>query len=119
MKTEADDTVVVYDRVRENLGKLRGASFIGIINSSLSEMLSRTVLTSGTTIFSLLALFVWGTGTLKDFALTLVIGLILGTYSSMFVALPLTHWLDHRFFSKIGKKKKTVVGKARKAEAAT
>lgn len=96
-----NDTVVVYDRVRENLGKLRGATFIHIINVSLSEMLSRTVLTSGTTVMSLAAFFYWGTGTLKDFALTLIIGIILGTYSSIYVALPLTEWLDRRFFAKI------------------
>lgn len=108
-----NDTVVVYDRVRENLGKLRGATFVKIINVSLSEMLSRTILTSGTTIFSLLAFFIWGTGTLKDFALTLIIGLVLGTYSSIYVALPLTDSLDRRFFSKIGQgRKKKVSGRA-------
>ena len=95
-----NDTVVVYDRVRENLGKMRGASFDSIINTSLSEMLSRTVLTSCTTIVSLSAFFIWGTGAVKDFALTIVIGLILGTYSSIYVALPLTHWLDVKFFTK-------------------
>lgn len=96
-----NDTVVVYDRVRENLGQLRGSSFMKIINVSLSEMLSRTVLTSGTTIFSLTAFFYWGTGTLKDFALTIIIGLILGTYSSIYVALPLTEWLDRRLFGHV------------------
>src|SRR5690606_11619219 len=65
-----NDTVVVYDRVRENLGKMRGAGFIKIINTSLSETLSRTILTSGTTIFSFMAFFYWGTGALKDFAFT-------------------------------------------------
>jgi preprotein translocase subunit SecF len=101
-----NDTVVVYDRVRENLGKLRGSSFSSLINVSLSEMLSRTLLTSGTTIFSLTAFFVWGTGTLKDFALTLILGIVLGTYSSIYVALPLTDWLDRRFFTKLGRKDK-------------
>lgn len=94
-----NDTVVVYDRVRENLGKMRGAGFIKIINTSLSETLSRTILTSGTTIFSFMAFFYWGTGALKDFAFTLIVGLVLGTYSSIYVALPLTHWLDRKFFS--------------------
>ena len=114
-----NDTVVVYDRVRENLGKMRGASFVNIINTSLSEMLNRTLLTSGTTIFSLAAFFYWGTGTLKDFALTLIIGLILGTYSSIYVALPLTDWLDRRFFSKLGRKdkKKGIGGKKASAPA--
>jgi preprotein translocase subunit SecF len=93
-----NDTVVVYDRVRENLSRLRGASFVGLINVSISEMLGRTILASGTTVFSLLGSFFWGTGALKDFALTLVIGVVLGTYSSIYVALPLTEWLDRRFF---------------------
>ena len=117
-----NDTVVVFDRVRENLGKLRGATFLSLINTSLSEMLSRTILTSGTTIVSLLAFFVWGTGTLKDFALTLIVGLVLGTYSSIYVALPLTHWLDRVFFAKVSSKAKKKPAKASpkaKATAAT
>ncbi|HTM46460.1 MAG TPA: protein translocase subunit SecF [Polyangiaceae bacterium] len=93
-----NDTVVVYDRVRENLGKLRGTTFIQIINLSLSEMLGRTILTASTVVFSLVAFFLWGTGALKDFALALIIGTVLGTYSSIYVALPLTYWLDQRFF---------------------
>lgn len=95
-----NDTVVIYDRVRENLGKLRGASFRQLINISVSEMLGRTILTSGTVLLSLLAFFIWGTGTLKDFALGLCIGVVLGTYSSIYIALPLTHWLDQLFFTR-------------------
>ncbi len=98
------DTVVVYDRVRENLGRLRGASFHTLINVSLSEMLGRTLINSGTLLFSLLCFFVWGTGQLKDFALALVIGVFLGVYSSIYVALPLTEWLDRKFFSQLGRK---------------
>ncbi|MBX3125516.1 MAG: protein translocase subunit SecF [Polyangiaceae bacterium] len=112
-----NDTVVVFDRVRENLGKIRGATFASLINVSLSEMLSRTLITSGTTVFSLLAFFVRGTGTLKDFALTLIIGLILGTYSSIYVALPFTEWLDRKFFARAMPKKRR--GPARKSEEAT
>lgn len=112
-----NDTVVVFDRVRENFGRLRGASFFKIINISLSEMLSRTVLTSATTILSMSAFFYWGTGALQDFAFTLVIGLILGTYSSIYVALPLTHWLDRRFFAKVAPKKGTRAVRPKKAEA--
>lgn len=93
-----NDTVIVYDRVRENLGRLRGAQFVGLINVSISEMLGRTILASGTTVFSLLSFFVFGTGALKDFALTLVLGIIMGTYSSIYVALPVTEWLDKRYF---------------------
>lgn len=94
-----NDTVVVYDRVRENLGKMRGDTFSRLINISISEMLGRTVLTSGTTIMVLVCFFIWGTGSLRDFALTLIIGLVLGVYSSIYVALPLTEYLDRKFFA--------------------
>ena len=97
-----NDTVVIYDRVRENLGKLRGASFRHLINVSTSEMLGRTLLTNATVQISLLAFFVWGTGTLKDFALSLTIGMVLGTYSTIYVALPLTEWLDRVVFARVG-----------------
>jgi preprotein translocase subunit SecF len=100
-----NDTVVVYDRVRENLGKLRGTSFKQLINVSISEMLGRTMITNGTVVFSLLAFFVWGTGTLKDFALTLIVGVVAGTYSSIYIALPITDTLDRVLFSKIGRSK--------------
>jgi preprotein translocase subunit SecF len=100
-----NDTVIVYDRVRENLGKLRGASFVRLINVSTSEMLGRTILTAATVLFSLQGLFIWGTGELKDFALALTIGVVLGMYSSIYVALPLTEWFESKFFSKLGQKK--------------
>lgn len=102
-----NDTVIVYDRVRENLGKLRGASFVKLINVSTSEMLGRTILTASTVLFSLLGLFFWGTGELKDFALALTIGVVLGMYSSIYVALPLTEWFESRFFAKMASKKKS------------
>ena len=98
-----NDTVVVYDRVRENLGKLRGTSFKQLINISISEMLGRTFITNGSVVFSLMAFFIWGTGTLKDFALTLVVGVVAGTYSSIYIALPLTETLDRLLFSKVGR----------------
>ena len=93
-----NDTVVVYDRIRENLGKHRGKTFAQIINLSVSETLSRTVLTSGATLLSFVAFFVWGTGVIKDFALALLVGIVAGTYSSIYVAAPLTEWIDRRFF---------------------
>ncbi|MDB4936012.1 MAG: Protein-export rane protein SecF [Labilithrix sp.] len=89
-----NDTVVVYDRIRENLGKHRGKSFSNIINLSISETLSRTILTSGATMLSVLAFFIWGTGVIKDFAFAMVVGIIAGTYSSIYVAAPLTEWID-------------------------
>lgn len=95
-----NDSVVVYDRIRENLGKLRGVGFERLINVSLSETFSRTIITGGPTILSLVAFFVWGTGALKDFALTLIIGVVVGTYSSLYVAVPFTWWLDEKVFKR-------------------
>jgi preprotein translocase subunit SecF len=103
-----NDTVVIYDRVRENLGKLRGTSFTNLIDISISEMLGRTMLTSGFAIISMSAFFIWGTGTLKDFALTLIIGMVAGVYSTVYIALPLTYWLDRTFFAKAAAKRKPV-----------
>lgn len=101
-----NDTVVVYDRIRENLGKYRGKSFAQIINMSVSETLSRTILTSGATMLSVLAFFVYGTGVIKDFMLALVVGIIAGTYSSIYVAAPLTEWIDTRMATKASMKKR-------------
>jgi preprotein translocase subunit SecF len=89
-----NDTVVVYDRIRENLSKHRGKSFTQIINLSVSETLSRTILTSGATMLSMLAFFFWGTGVIKDFALAMVAGIVVGTYSSIYIAAPLTAYID-------------------------
>jgi preprotein translocase subunit SecF len=95
-----NDTVVVYDRIRENLGKHRGKSFAQIINLSVSETLSRTILTSGAMLLSVLAFFIYGTGVIKDFMLALVVGTVAGTYSSIYVAAPLTEWIDTRMTKK-------------------
>lgn len=100
------DTVVVYDRIRENLAKRRDMSFAAVINYSLSEMLGRTILVSVSTLLSLIMFFFWGTGVLKDFAFTLVVGIAAGTYSSIYVAAPLTEWIDRGFFGSAGKRKK-------------
>lgn len=97
-----NDTVVIYDRVRENIGKLRGASFRDLINISTSEMLGRTILTTGTVQLSLLAFFIWGTGTLKNFAFALTVGFMFGIYSTIYIALPVTEWLDKVLFSRMG-----------------
>ena len=91
-----NDTVVVYDRIRENISRHKGKPFADIINLSVSETLSRTLLTSGATMLSVLAFFIWGTGVIKDFALAMVIGIVAGTYSSIYVAAPLTEWIDRK-----------------------
>ncbi|WP_394842478.1 protein translocase subunit SecF [Pendulispora brunnea] len=112
-----NDTVVVYDRIRENLSKHRGKSFGDIINLSVSETLSRTILTAGATMLSVLAFFVWGTGVIRDFALAMVVGIVAGTYSSIYVAAPLTEWIDRRMGQRTGAKKRAS-GK-RRAKAVT
>jgi preprotein translocase subunit SecF len=101
-----NDTVVVYDRIRENLGRHRGKSFAQIINMSVSETLSRTILTSGATLLSMLAFFIYGTGIIKDFMFALVVGIVAGTYSSIYVAAPLTEWIDSRMARAAREKKK-------------
>ncbi len=84
-----NDTIIVFDRIRENLRKQSKSPLKTIINSSINETLSRTILTSGTTMIVLLALFIWGGGIIHDFAVTLIIGVIVGTYSSVYVASPI------------------------------
>ncbi|AUX23697.1 preprotein translocase subunit SecF [Sorangium cellulosum] len=103
-----NDTVIVYDRIRENLAKHRDMSFPAVINLSLSEMLGRTILVSASTLLSLLMFLFWGTGVIKDFAFTLVVGIAVGTYSSIYIAAPLTEWIDRKFFGSSGSKRKKV-----------
>jgi preprotein translocase subunit SecF len=100
-----NDTVVIYDRIRENLSKHRGRTFWDVINLSVSETLSRTILTSGATMLSVLPFFIWGTGVIKDFALAMVVGIIAGTYSSIYVAAPITEWIDERMTTNARKTK--------------
>jgi preprotein translocase subunit SecF len=109
------DTVVVYDRIRENLSKHRDMSFSNIINLSISEMLGRTIIVSGVTSLSMVMFLVWGTGVLKDFAFALLVGFIVGTYSSIYVAAPFTEWIDKKFFgAKAGERKKLTRKRATK-----
>ena len=85
-----NDTIVVFDRIRENLGKkgARKEDQIALINRSINETLPRTVLTSGTTLVVLVALATVGPAVIRDFALILTLGIVVGTYSSIFVASP-------------------------------
>lgn len=90
-----NDTIVVFDRVREDLRLYRGKgyTFIQILDLALNVTLSRTLLTSLITLFVLVALLIFGGNAIRDFALTLVIGMIVGTYSSIYIASPVTHLL--------------------------
>ncbi len=93
------DTVVVYDRIRENLAKHRNMTFSEIVNLSVSEMFGRTILTSGVAALSMVSFLVFGTQVIKDFAFVLLVGIGVGTYSSIYVAAPFTEWVDRRFFA--------------------
>jgi len=88
-----NDTIVVYDRIRENSRKRRREAFQQVINKSINETLSRTTLTALTTLFVVIALFILGGGIINDFAFALLVGITVGTYSSIFIASPiLIYW---------------------------
>ena len=89
-----NDTIVVYDRIRENAKKHKGRPLRDIVNLSINEMLGRTILTSGATALSLVGLIVYGVGTIQDFALAMLVGIISGTYSTWYIASPMTIWLE-------------------------
>ncbi len=84
-----NDTIIVFDRIRENLRKKKKMPFEVIVNRSINETLSRTVLTSSTTLFVVLALFLLGGNVIHDFAFAMLVGIVVGTYSSIFVASPI------------------------------
>jgi preprotein translocase subunit SecF len=87
-----NDSIVVFDRVRENLRLVRKESFLGIINLSINQTLSRTVITSGMTFLSVLALLVFGGEVLNGFSFALTVGIVIGTYSSIGIATPIVEW---------------------------
>ncbi len=83
-----NDTIVIFDRIRENEILMREASYEQRVNVSITQSLGRTVITSVTTFLAVLAIFIFATGTIQDFALALMVGVVVGTYSSIFVASP-------------------------------
>jgi preprotein translocase subunit SecF len=88
-----NDTIVVFDRIRENLGVRRREDFNTLVNTSINETLSRTVITAGTTVLALIALLAFGGEVIRDFALTLTLGVVVGTFSSIYIASPvLIEW---------------------------
>jgi SecD/SecF fusion protein len=89
------DTIIVFDRIRENMPRMPNAAFSQIVNRSMSEVLTRSLATSFCTALPVLALLLFGGETLKDFAFALLVGVISGAYSSVFIASPvLTHWKE-------------------------
>ena len=104
-----NDTIVVFDRIRENLKFMRRESLENLINISVNQTLSRTVLTSGLTLLTALSLFLFGGEVLNGFAFALVVGILVGTYSSVFIASPiLVFWQN---FSERGKTKQAAPAK--------
>ncbi|MEO7795825.1 MAG: protein translocase subunit SecF [Thermoanaerobaculia bacterium] len=99
-----NDTVVTFDRVRENMQKHRGRNLLKILNDSQNQMLSRTLLTGGTTIFASLMLFIFGGDVIHGFSFIMLVGIIVGTYSSIYIASPFA-LLWEEWFGAAGKKK--------------
>ncbi len=95
-----NDTIVVYDRIREEMVRYKGKPLPEIINIAVNDTLSRTILTSGVTALSLVGLLIFGVGEIWDFAMAMLVGIIVGTYSSVYIASPLTIWLDQRAAAK-------------------
>ena len=95
-----NDTIVVFDRIRENMVRVRDKSLRELINISTSQMLSRTIVTSLTTLLSVSAFFFLGTGVIQDIAFALGIGIMIGTVSSIFIAAPITELMDRRLFNR-------------------
>jgi len=90
-----NDTIVVFDRIRENSEIMKDRPFRLIVDTSITKSLSRTLITSVTTLLAVTALFIFGTGMIRDFALNLIVGVIVGTYSSIFIASPvLIGWVQ-------------------------
>ena len=90
-----NDTVIIFDRIREDQRKYKGQTLKEIMNRAINETLPRTIITSGTVFLTLLVLFIWGGEVLRGFAFTMLIGVITGTYSSIFVASAIAYdWLE-------------------------
>ena len=96
-----NDTIVVYDRIRENLKRHKGLSLENIIDNSVNDVMRRSLNTSFTTLLAVLAVLIFGGDTLKSFMVTLLVGIGIGTYSSIFVASPVVYLLEGKLKSKI------------------
>jgi preprotein translocase subunit SecF len=93
-----NDTIVVFDRIRERVALHRDAPIAETTNTALNETLSRTTLTSATTLLVVIATWALGTGTIKDFAFALFVGIVAGTYSSLFLATPVFLWINDKMY---------------------
>ncbi len=98
-----NDTIVVFDRIRENLKSMRRENFFSILNTSINQSLSRTVITSMTTLIVVFVLYINGGEVLRTFSFALLIGIVVGTYSSIFIATPVVAEWEMRQLQKSGK----------------
>lgn len=108
-----NDTIVVFDRIRDNMKIKRGMPTLDVLNLSVNQTLSRTILTSSTVLMVVLALFFFGGEVIHDFAFALLIGIIVGTYSSIYVASPIIH-----YWEVVSKKRQANQSSARASERA-
>ncbi len=92
-----NDSIIIADRIRENLRKTRGVSYADIVEAAVNQTLSRTIMTSLTTLLPVIALFIFGGSVLRGFSLALLIGIGFGTYSSIFILAPMVVWFRNRF----------------------
>jgi SecD/SecF fusion protein len=104
-----NDTIVIFDRIREDLRLGVRGSFREIMNQALNQTLSRTIITSGTVFLATMSLFIFGGGEINDFAFTFLIGIITGTYSSIYIASAIVLWWHKGQRPKIGAGAQTVV----------
>ncbi len=100
-----NDTIVIFDRVRDNLKIMRRQELEKILDSSINQTLSRTILTSGTTLLTVIVLFIFGGEVINDFAFTIMIGIIVGTYSSIYQSCPILYFWNKIFKPKKGLRK--------------
>jgi preprotein translocase subunit SecF len=110
-----NDKIVVYDRIRENLELHTAQDFPNMVNDSLNQTLSRTILTGGTAIFASFALYIWGGPVIATFGLAMGVGIIVGTYSSLYITTPILLWLERRYGVGAGKKAPAKKGGAKRA----
>lgn len=99
MGFSVNDTVIVFDRIRENQAKLKDKKLERIVDISLNEMLTRSILTSATVFATTLVMNIFGTGLVKNFAFTMNVGVIVGVYSSLFLATPVFMWISKKWYS--------------------
>jgi preprotein translocase subunit SecF len=115
-----NDTIVVFDRAREDLSKMRGKkNYMAALTSAINNTLPRTVLTSGTTLLTLFSLYLFGGAVIRDFALVLILGVAIGTYSSIFVASPALKVIEDRWPHEAPKKRSSTRRRRKEKEEAT